>query len=48
MSAIVIIPTYNERENIEAIIRAVFNQPEHFHILIVDDGSPDGTAQIVQ
>jgi len=48
MSAIVIIPTYNERENIEAIIRAVFNQGEPFHVLVVDDGSPDGTAQIVQ
>ncbi len=48
MSAIVIIPTYNERENIEAIIRAVFSQGEPFHILVVDDGSPDGTAQIVQ
>lgn len=48
MSAIVIIPTYNERENIEAIIGAVFSQPEHFHALIVDDGSPDGTARIVQ
>ena len=48
MPAIVIIPTYNERENIEAIIRAVFDQAEPFHILIVDDGSPDGTAQIVQ
>ncbi len=48
MSAIVIIPTYNERENIEAIIRAVFSQGEPFHVLVVDDGSPDGTAQIVQ
>ncbi len=48
MSAIVIIPTYNERENIEAIIRAVFSQAEPFHVLVVDDGSPDGTAQIVQ
>lgn len=48
MSAIVIIPTYNERENIEAIIGAVFSQPEPFHVLIVDDGSPDGTAQIVK
>jgi dolichol-phosphate mannosyltransferase len=48
MSAIVIIPTYNERENVEAIIRAVFSQPETFHVLIVDDGSPDGTAGIVR
>ena len=48
MSAIVIIPTYNERENIEAIIGAVFSQAEPFHVLIVDDGSPDGTAAIVR
>ena len=48
MSALVIIPTYNERENAEAIIRAVFALPEPFHVLIVDDGSPDGTAQIVR
>ncbi len=45
---LVIIPTYNELENVEAIIRAVFRQPEPFHVLIVDDGSPDGTAQIVR
>jgi len=48
MSALEIIPTYNERENAEAIIRAVFALPEPFHVLIVDDGSPDGTAQIVR
>jgi dolichol-phosphate mannosyltransferase len=47
-SSIVIIPTYNERENIEAIVRAVFDLPAFFHLLIVDDGSPDGTAQIVR
>ncbi len=47
-SALVIIPTYNERENIEAIIQAVLSQPGDFHVLIVDDGSPDGTAQLVQ
>ncbi len=46
--SLVIIPTYNELENVEAIIRAVFQQPEPFHVLIVDDGSPDGTAQIVR
>lgn len=46
--SIVIIPTYNERENVEAIVRAVFAQPHAFHVLIVDDGSPDGTAQIVR
>ncbi|HNZ61411.1 MAG TPA: polyprenol monophosphomannose synthase [Paludibacteraceae bacterium] len=45
---LVIIPTYNEKENIENIIRAIFSQPHDFHILIVDDGSPDGTAQIVK
>lgn len=48
MSALVIIPTYNEKENIEAIVRAVFAQSEPFDILIVDDGSPDGTADIVR
>ena len=48
MPNLVIIPTYNERENAEAIIRAVFALPEPFHVLIVDDGSPDGTAQIVR
>ncbi len=46
--SIVIIPTYNERENIENIIRAVFNLEKVFHILIVEDGSPDGTALIVK
>ena len=45
---LVIIPTYNEKENIENIIRAVFNQPLSFHILIIEDGSPDGTAAIVK
>lgn len=45
---IVIIPTYNEIENIEAIIRKVFGLPEPFDILIVDDGSPDGTATKVK
>jgi dolichol-phosphate mannosyltransferase len=45
---IVIIPTYNEKENIEAIIRKVFSLPGDFHLLIVEDNSPDGTAQIVK
>jgi len=45
---LVIIPTYNEIENIEAIIRKVFSLPLPFHILIVDDGSPDGTADKVK
>ncbi len=44
----VVIPTYNEIENIQAIIRKVFSLPHPFHILIVDDNSPDGTAQAVQ
>jgi dolichol-phosphate mannosyltransferase len=47
-NAIVIIPTYKERENIRAIIDAVFGLPKDFHVLIVDDNSPDGTAQIVE
>lgn len=45
---LVIIPTYNEKENIENIIRAVFNQPNVFHVLVIEDGSPDGTAAIVK
>ena len=45
---LVIIPTYNEKENIENIIRAVFALPVVFQILVVDDGSPDGTASIVK
>ena len=43
-----IIPTYNEVENAEKIIRAVFALPEGFEILIIDDGSPDGTAEVVK
>lgn len=46
--SIVIIPTYNERENIENIIRAVCRLEKVFHILIIEDGSPDGTAAIVK
>ena len=46
--AIVIIPTYNEKENIKAIINAVFNLPKQFSVLVVDDNSPDGTADIVK
>ena len=45
---LVIIPTYNEKENIENIIRAVFSQPNVFHVLVIEDGSPDGTANIVK
>tara|TARA_B110000503_G_C7116308_1_gene400522 strand:+ start:599 stop:1321 length:723 start_codon:yes stop_codon:yes gene_type:complete len=46
--ALVIIPTYNEKENIEVIIKATFNQKKAFHILVVDDNSPDGTSKIVK
>lgn len=46
--SLVIIPTYNEKENIEKIIHKVFSLPHDFHILIIDDGSPDGTASIVK
>ena len=48
MEKLVIIPTYNEKENISAIIRAIFDLDKHFHILVIDDGSPDGTADIVK
>ena len=46
--SIVIIPTYNEKENIEAIIRAVTSLEKAFDVLVIDDGSPDGTADIVK
>jgi len=46
--SLVIIPTFNEKENIEKMIRKIFSLPHEFHILIIDDGSPDGTAQIVK
>ncbi|TXC78897.1 polyprenol monophosphomannose synthase [Luteibaculum oceani] len=46
--SLVIIPTYNERENVENIVRAVFSEEHPFHILIVDDNSPDGTQDIVR
>lgn len=48
MSNLVIIPTYNEKENIERMVRKVFSLAVPFDLLIVDDGSPDGTAQIVK
>lgn len=48
MDRLVIIPTYNEKENIEAIITAVMNLPLEYHVLVIDDGSPDGTASIVK
>jgi dolichol-phosphate mannosyltransferase len=45
---LVIVPTFNEKENIEAIIVAVFAQKKKFHILVIDDNSPDGTSHIVE
>ena len=48
MERLVIIPTYNEKENIENIINVVFDLPIEFHVLVIDDGSPDGTADIVK
>lgn len=47
-NSLVIIPTYNERENITALISSIFSLPVNFDILIVDDGSPDGTAELVE
>jgi len=48
LDKLVIIPTYNEKENIENILRKVFSLEGRFHVLVVDDGSPDGTAGIVK
>jgi dolichol-phosphate mannosyltransferase len=48
MKKIVLIPTYNEKENIEAIVHKVMSLPGDFHVLVIDDGSPDGTAAIVK
>ncbi len=48
MKKIVIIPTYNEKENITDILQAVMSLPSAFHVLVVDDGSPDGTADLVK
>ncbi|MCX6316804.1 MAG: polyprenol monophosphomannose synthase [Bacteroidetes bacterium] len=48
MEKIVIIPTYNEKDNIVNILQAIFNLQEGFHVLVIDDGSPDGTADIVK
>ncbi len=48
MKKIVLIPTYNEKDNIKAILETVFNLQANYHILVIDDGSPDGTAQIVK
>lgn len=46
--SLILIPTYNEKENIERMVRKVFSLPHPFHLLIIDDGSPDGTADIVR
>lgn len=48
VDSVVIIPTYNEKENVAAIIEAVFSLPRNFDVLIIDDNSPDGTADIVK
>lgn len=48
MRKLVIIPTYNERENIVAMVAKVFSLEGYFHLLVIDDGSPDGTAEIVR
>ena len=48
MEKLVIIPTFNEKENISNILRAIFSLNESFHILVIDDSSPDGTADIVK
>jgi dolichol-phosphate mannosyltransferase len=48
LEKIVIIPTYNEKENISAILNSIFNLQQDFHVLVIDDGSPDGTAEIVK
>ena len=48
MEKIVIIPTYNEKENIANIVQAIFSLKQQFHVLVIDDSSPDGTAEIVR
>jgi dolichol-phosphate mannosyltransferase len=48
LEKLVIIPTYNEKENIELILQAIYNLDQDFHVLVIDDGSPDGTAEIVR
>ncbi len=48
LEKLLIIPTYNERENIVSILKAVFELQQNFHVLIIDDGSPDGTANLVK
>jgi len=46
-NSLVIIPTYNEKENVEKMVRKIFSMPHDFHLLVIDDGSPDGTGSIV-
>jgi dolichol-phosphate mannosyltransferase len=46
--SLIIIPTFNEKDNIEKIIRKIFSLEKGFHILVIDDSSPDGTADIVK
>jgi len=46
--SLIIIPTYNEKENVEKMVRKIFSLPHNFHLLVIDDGSPDGTAGIVK
>jgi len=48
LEKIAIIPTYNEKENVAAILEAIFSLKQDFHVLIIDDSSPDGTADIVR
>ena len=45
---VVVIPTYNEKENVSAILHSIFDLQQDFHVIVIDDGSPDGTAQIVK
>lgn len=48
MEKIVVIPTYNESENVSGILHAIFDLQQDFHVIVIDDGSPDGTAEIVK
>ena len=48
MEKLVIIPTFNEKENIGIILQAIYDLNQDFHVLVIDDGSPDGTAEIVK
>ena len=48
MEKLIVIPTYNEKENINRILHAIFELNDGFHVLVIDDSSPDGTAEIVR